>query len=114
MDQLKIYKAQELATIVAANCDVQERIRKYIVYNTRNLPREDDVKIPADVIKNGLYLIQKAVAEINESMFEQYKLDSVEKLAWQISEKIINLLNQKKQLITTNNSKRNKNRKGIK
>lgn len=104
ISQLKIYKAQELAVLVAANCDVQEKIRKEIIRESRRQIGSnsyDSLKL-SKAIQEGMALMQKAVAAINEGMFEQYNLDGVEESVWRISDKTVAYMNEKADVIKKN------------
>lgn len=84
LNQLEIYMAQELAVLVAANCDVQEAARKVIARKAKADPKakKSNLKI---AIESSFVLMQNAIASINQGMLNQYKLDERDKSAWKIS-----------------------------
>lgn len=104
MSQLEIYKAQELAVLVAANCDVQEKIKKESIRASRRQIGFEFNYISklSEALGEGMALMQKAVAAINEEMFEQYKLDDGEKSVWKINNEDAAYLDEKADVIKKN------------
>lgn len=89
MNQLQIYMAQELAVLMAANCDVQEAARKAVARNARATPKDNKTSLKA-AVESSFILIQNTIAGINQGMFPQYK--SERKPAWKISKQVGNWL----------------------
>ncbi len=83
----QIYEAQELAVLMAANCDVQEVARKAVAKQIKEGggTEKKDLKM---AIERGLELIQDAIADINQGMLSSYKGEQREgegkKLFWRI------------------------------
>ncbi len=71
--QREIWQAQELAAIIAANCDVQEAARKAVAREARKGTTPKDDLIGA--VEESLALVQNAVADINQGMFERYRIE---------------------------------------
>jgi len=94
LSQQEIYRAQELAALMAANCDVQEAARKEVARETRR--PVNTVNTLADAVEKGLLLIQNTIAQINQGMFEQYKSDNPQKSSWTINEEFTATLNSLK------------------
>lgn len=85
LDQLKIYKAQELAVLMAANCDVQEVARKAIARTAKNQLENEEFGFK-QAVELGLTLIQNAIAGINQGMFSDYKAEQKEPI-WRIEKR---------------------------
>ncbi len=84
MDQLEIYKAQELAALMAANCDVQETARKAVAREQAKIGgRKANLK---GAVEAGLALIQDAVSNINQGMLKQYALGEGQTSVWKIND----------------------------
>lgn len=91
LNQKDIFIAQEIATLMAANCDVQEVARKSIVRETRLNSQCTPPKDFSGAVQNGLNLIQNAIANINQEMLKKYK--GADKSDWKISSQFKSKLN---------------------
>lgn len=92
LKQLEVYKAQELAALMAANCDAQEVARKAVAREEKANPRFDKGSLK-EAVEAGLALMQDAISNINQGMLEQYKPDGQTGAVWKISDTIADRLN---------------------
>lgn len=96
----QLYAAQELAALVAANCDIQEVARKAVSREARKTSQPSGSCL-SDAVESGLKQIQEAVSAINQGMLEMYSPDKMDGLVWKINETVSNQLNSLQELQKT-------------
>lgn len=84
MCQREIFIAQEVAALMAVNCDVQEAARKAVVLaaDTGFYPKARSF---SEAVEQGLGLIQDAIAHMNQGMLAAYGLAEEGATAWKLS-----------------------------
>ena len=87
LSQLDIYMTQELAILMAANCDVQETARKAVAREAKIVPATKKSNLKA-AVESSFVLMQNGVANINQGMLKQYKLDDQVESVWKINKQV--------------------------
>jgi len=91
-DQRKLYMAQELAVLTAANCDAQELARKAVARKAKENGQTNSPSF-SDAVDKALQLVQNAVADINNGMLSSYKADIAGGSVWKVNSQIKDCLN---------------------